>query len=218
MLHTSRAGVSKVQASVIVVIVFIAVVAVAYTLKPPSGGVTQSTVGPSTSAIPQASTLTYETYYTPQYLDPHVDYVTYDYGVINNVYEYLLYYNGTSGSDIIPWLAQSYTLSPDKLTVNFALRQGISFQDGEPFNSTAVYFSIYRGFVIDSAAPTGYGYGPNWIQQQLADASLSTVLSGKTQPYSQAWVNRVLGQNFVEMTGPNALVMHLKHYDGAFPY
>jgi len=220
MIHFSRAGISKVQASVIVVVVIVAVIGLAFTLKSPSGGGgVQSTAVSQTSATgSQASTLTYETYYTAQYLDPTVDYVEWDYGVMNNQYEYLLWYNGTSGSAIIPWLAESYTLSPDKLTVNFTLRQGINFQDGEPFNSTAAYFSIYRMFVIDGAAPTGYGYGPAWIQQQLADTSLSTVLSGHVQPYSKAWVDRVLAQNFVEVTGPNSFTMHLKQYDSAFPY
>ena len=217
MFHSSRAAVTKVQASVIVVVIVVAAVALAYTMKM-SGPSTQSTVGPSTSAMSQGSTLTYETYYTPQYLDPHVDYVEWDYGVMNNQYEYLLFYNGTSGSAVIPWLAESYTLSPDKLTANFKLRTGINFQDGEQFNSSAAYFSIYRNFILDGAAPTGYGYGPAWIQQQLADTSLSTVISGHVQPYSKDWVDRVLGQNFVEITAPDSFNMHLKQYDGAFPY
>ena len=219
--HVSRSGISKVQASVIVVIVLVAVAAAVYTLRSPSGGgagVSSSTATSAQATGPSPTTMTYESWYTAQYLDPTVDYVEWDYGVINNVYEYLLFYNGTNGAQVMPWLAESYTLSADKLTVNFKLRDGITFQDGEAFNSTAVYFSVYRGFVIDSAAPTGYGYGPNWIQQQLANISLSTVISGKVQPYSQAWVDRVLGQNFIEITGTDTFVMHLSHYDGAFAY
>lgn len=215
--YDSRA-VTKVQASIVVALVIVAVIAGAYTLRSSTGGPTSTVVSTESSGGPQPTTLTYETYFTPQFLDPHVDYIEWDYSVMNNIYEYLLWYNGTSGSQVIPWLAESYTLSPDKLTVDFKLRSGISFQDGEEFNSTAVYFSIYRGFVIDGAAPTGYGYGPNWIQQQVADPSLSTVMSGKIQPYSQAWVDRVLGQNFIEITGPDTFEMHLKSYDGAFPY
>ncbi len=100
MIHFSRAGISKVQASVIVVVVIVAVIGLAFTLKSPSGGGgVQSTAVSQTSATgSQASTLTYETYYTAQYLDPTVDYVEWDYGVMNNQYEYLLWYNGTSGS------------------------------------------------------------------------------------------------------------------------
>jgi ABC-type transport system substrate-binding protein len=212
----SRAAVTKVQAVIVIVIVIVAAAALAFTLKPT--GVPQPTAT-SSQAGTEALTLTYESWQTAQYLDPHVSYMGFDLGaVMNNVYEYLLWYNGTSGSDVIPWLAESYTLSSNRQDVDFTLRKGITFQDGEEFNSTAVYFSINRGFIIDGAAPTGYGFGPNWIQQQLADPSLSTVLSGTVQPYSQDWVDRVLGQNFIEITGRYSFIMHLHEYDAAFPY
>lgn len=148
-----------------------------------------------------------------------MDYIGYDLGIMNNFYEYLLYYNGTSGTEIIPWLAQNYTVSADHKTVDFALRSNITFQDGEPFNSTAVYFSILRGFVIDGSAPDSLGgYGPSWIIQQLANTSLSNVLSGQPQNYSAAWVNQVLAENFIQITGPETFTMNLQHYDAAFPY
>jgi len=138
---------------------------------------------------------------------------------MNNIYEYLLWYNGTSGTEIIPWLAQNYTVAADHKTVDFALRSGINFQDGEAFNSTAAYFSLLRGFIIDGSSPTSLGgYGPAWIIQQLANTSLSNVLSGKAQNYSAAWVNQVLAENFVHITGPSTFVMNLQHYDGAFPF
>ena len=93
------------------------------------------------------------------------------------------------------------------------------FPDGEQFNSTAAYFSILRGFIIDGTSPTSLGgYGPAWILQQLANTSLSYVLSGQTQAYTPAWVNQVLAENFVQITGGNTFVMNLQHYDGALPY
>jgi ABC-type transport system substrate-binding protein len=152
-------------------------------------------------------------------MDPTVDYIGYDLGIMNNIYEYLLWYNGSSGSQIIPWLAQNYTIAADHKTVDFNLRTNITFQDGEQFNSTAAYFSILRGFIIDGASPTSLGgYGPAWIVQQLANTSLSNVLSGQPQAYTESWVNQVLAENFVQITGPSTFVMNLQHYDGAFPY
>jgi hypothetical protein len=160
----------------------------------------------------------YETYYTVQYLDPTVDYIGYDLGIMNNIYEYLLWYNGTSGTEIIPWLAQNYTIAANHQQAIFGLRSGITFQDGEQFNSTAAYFSIMRGLIIDGASPTTFGYGPAWIVQQLANTSLSFVLSGKPQAYNTAWVNAVLAENFVQITGQDSFVLNMQHYDGAFPY
>jgi len=138
---------------------------------------------------------------------------------MNNVYEYLLWYNGTSGTQIIPWLAQNYTVSADHKQVGFNLRTGITFADGEAFNSTAAYFSILRGFIIDGSSPNSLGgYGPSWILQQLANTSLSNVLSGQNQAYTEAWVNEVLAENFVQITGSSTFTLNLQHYDGALPY
>lgn len=145
-------------------------------------------------------------------------YSSYDLGILQNIYEHLLWYNYSDGYEVIPWLAQNYTISPNNLQVNFTLRSGITFADGEPFNSTSVYFSVLRGFVIDGAYPIGYGEGPAWILEQLGNTSLSYVLSGVTQPYSSSWVNEVLGENFIQITGPLTFTMNLQHYDAAFPY
>ena len=44
------------------------------------------------------------------------------------------------------------------------------------------------------------------------------VLSGQNQAYTPAWVNQVLAQNFIQITGGNTFVMNLQHYDGSLPY
>ena len=45
---------------------------------------------------------------------------------------------------VVPQLALSWTVSPDGLTYTFALRSGVSFSDGEPFNSAAARFTLER--------------------------------------------------------------------------
>lgn len=60
--------------------------------------------------------------------------------VVQNVYETLTYIlpNGT----VIPGLATSWTHNSDYTKWQYNLRQGVTFHDGTPFNSTAVVFSI----------------------------------------------------------------------------
>ena len=48
------------------------------------------------------------------------------------------------GTDIEPDLATSWSVSPDGLTWTFKLRQGVTFQDGTPWNATAAKFNIDR--------------------------------------------------------------------------
>ena len=47
-------------------------------------------------------------------------------------------------TQIVPGLAESWTVSKDGLRYTFKLRRGVAFHDGSPFNAEAVKFSIER--------------------------------------------------------------------------
>src|SRR5438067_13402177 len=47
-------------------------------------------------------------------------------------------------TQIVPGLAESWTISKDGLRYTFKLRKGIAFHDGSPLNAEAVKFSIER--------------------------------------------------------------------------
>ena len=180
---------------------------------------TQSTTGPTTTSTSNQAptTFTWETINTITQLDPDVAWYPFSQNVLQNVYETLLWYNGSSGTDVIPWLAKSYTLSSDGLTANFTLRSGISFADGEPVNSTAVYFSLNRLLIEDNSAPSSFGSQASWIVQQLLNTSLSYNLGGPHN-YTQQWAKQVLAENFVQVTGPLTFTLHMQHANAAFPY
>src|SRR5579875_4108878 len=118
---------------------------------------TTNTTSTSTTPSGVPSTFVYETASTPSYLDPQVSYFSYDYTILQNVYEPLLWYNGSNSTAIIPWLAAHYTMSSDQKTATFTLRSNITFADGEPLNSSAVYFSLNKLLIDDSSAPTSHG-------------------------------------------------------------
>jgi ABC-type transport system substrate-binding protein len=179
-----------------------------------SSNTTSSTTGPHT--VPQS--LTYETLQTIQFLDPHVSYDIFGASVEQNIYEPLIWYNGTNGQDPVPWLAQNYTLSPDGKTMTIQLRPGIKFADGETLNSTDVWFSYNRLLVFDGSAPVGHGTQASWIVQQLLDPSLSTTLCACSQTYGPSYVSSVLGEGFVQVTGPLSLTLHIMNPQGATPY
>jgi ABC-type transport system substrate-binding protein len=147
--------------------------------------------------------LIYESGATSQWLDPHVAYYQYDFWILWHSVETLLWHERDNATKIIPWLAESCTVSDDGLQYTFTLREGIMFQDGTPFNATAVWFSLNRLLMMDGTAPIGWhGSQAAWIVQQLLDPSLSSSLSGEDQAYDAAWVEAVLAQNFVEILAP----------------
>lgn len=87
----------------------------------------------------------------PDLLDPAIDYETAGGEVFNNVYENLVWYKKDSAIDFVPWLAQSYEISPDNLTYTFKLRSGIKFHDGGTLEPTDVAYSIQRAIIQGSS-------------------------------------------------------------------
>ena len=65
-----------------------------------------------------------------------------------------LYTVTPNGKGVQPWLATSYTVSPDKKTYTFTLRKGVKFSNGKALTSADVKFSIDEA----SAAAKGWGY------------------------------------------------------------
>jgi peptide/nickel transport system substrate-binding protein len=73
------------------------------------------------------------------------------------------YKSGTT--EIEPALAESWTTSEDGLTWTFTLRDGVTFQDGEPFNADAVVWNFNRWFDKENPAHKGdFEYWANMFQ------------------------------------------------------
>lgn len=239
-MRLEKNAISAAQAAIVVIVLVIAAGASIYfysaSISGPSTTPTTSTTstGPLTTSITTTTTksttsttsttsakpsvLTYETPSTPQYMDTGVSYFSYDYMVFQQVYEQLLWYNGTSSGSVVPWLAQSYNTADNGKTYQFTLRSGISFADGNPMNATSVYFSLNRLLLFDASTPTAHGSQASWIVQQLLNHTLSTSLSGTAQTYGNAYVNRVLAENFIKVTGANTFTVNVMHPNAAFPF
>lgn len=125
-----------------------------------------------TSAAPNQDVIMVESIGEPQYVDPAIDYESAGGEVIEQVYERLFWFplpaEGqwlSDASTVVPWLAESYTLSQDGLIYTITLRQGINFHDGTPFNATAVKYSLDR--VIIMSDPNG----PGWCLDPMKGAA-----------------------------------------------
>jgi len=61
-------------------------------------------------------------------------------GIHQVVYEYFFYYNLQTG-EFIPWLAESFQYSPDYTSISVKLRDGVTWNDGQPFTADDVVFT-----------------------------------------------------------------------------
>ncbi len=62
-------------------------------------------------------------------------------GILGAVYEPLFYYNTAVNEAPKPWLAKSFTVSPDGMTYDITLRSGVKWQDGKPFTAADVAYT-----------------------------------------------------------------------------
>jgi ABC-type transport system substrate-binding protein len=89
--------------------------------------------------------------------DPAFAYDTSSGEIIQNVYETLIFYDGESTSKFLPKLAESYNISADGTVYTFTLRQGVTFQNGDPMTASDVAYSFQRGLLQG-----GYS-SPQWL-------------------------------------------------------
>jgi len=206
----SRKAITKVQAAIVIVVIVAAVAAGAYFAIP------QGPVTPTTTTIPvqNPDTIVQETIGQPDTLDPATDYETAGGAIIQDVYEPLIWFKGDKADEVVPWLAESYDVSPDGLTYTFHLRSGITFQDGTPLNAEAVWYSLMRVVIMDDVD------GPAWTMSQIirggANYSKSYNNAGPSAPdgygdtYTQAELDDLLAAKPVEIIDPMTVAVHLE--------
>jgi peptide/nickel transport system substrate-binding protein len=167
-------------------------------------GLVASAPAGAASAVPTSHTLHLSFLQDPgQPPDPDVYYAGTGLLLTRNLYEGLVKYEpGTAKRKVIPSLATSYTISADKLTYTFQLRQGVTFHDGTPFTSAAVEPSFARRTAVNG--------GPAYMLSDVA----SVATPG---PYTAVITLKVANTAFLDylasaygpvMESPTALAAH----------
>ena len=108
------------------------------TEKTPEGGQTQTG---STDAVANEITVGIAQDLDDS-LDPHLAVAAGTKEVMFNVFEGLM--KPTSTGDLTPAVAESYTVSEDRLTYTFTLREGVKFHNGDEVTAEDVVYSINR--------------------------------------------------------------------------
>lgn len=103
-----------------------------------------------------------------------------------NVYEGLVKLDQETG-EIEPLLAESWTVSPDRLTYDFTLREGVTFSNGEAFTADDVKFSIERVKSADWTVSLKSGMNVVQSVEVVSPTQARVVL---TQP-SNSWLFRM---------------------------
>jgi ABC-type transport system substrate-binding protein len=89
--------------------------------------------------------------------DPAWEYDNASGEVTYNVYETLVFLNKDKVDQFVPMLATKWDVSPDGKTYTFKIRNGVTFQHGQPLTPQDAAYSLWRAMIQDRAG------GPSWI-------------------------------------------------------
>ena len=107
----------------------------------------------------------------------------------------------------VPWLATSWTITPDGRHYTFKLKQGVKFTDGTPFDAAAVQANVKQ--ILDPATQSSTDLiylKPYYESTDVIDAH--TVRINLERPYSPFL--DVLAQAFLGIESPKAMARGLK--------
>ena len=95
---------------------------------------------------------------------------------------------------IVPGLAESWTVSPDGKVYTFALRKGVTFHDGAPFDASVAKFTLDRARAADSVNPQKGLFEPIETVEAVDPATLKVTLKRPVGafPFNLAWPAAVM--------------------------
>ncbi|XAZ19674.1 ABC transporter substrate-binding protein (plasmid) [Sinorhizobium sp. B11] len=129
-------------------------------------------------------------------LDPQIGYDWVNWSMIKSLYSRLMDYEpGTP--NLVPSLAESFTVSPDGLTYTFKLRKGVKFTNGREIVASDVKYSIERAVNPKTQGPGAGFFG--------AIQGFDDETGGKTETLSG-----------IETPDDGTVVFHLSRPDATF--
>ncbi len=154
----------------------------------------------------------------PTGFDPHIN-ASSELGIpLRSVYDTLVYRDPQTKA-FVSGLANSWSISPDGLTYEFALRNDVHFHDGTPFNAQAVAANLDRITNPDNASQRAVFMLGSYDSYEIVDDY--TIRLRLTEPYSPLLDS--LSQVYLGMASPTALAgtsseRYQFHQVGTGPY
>jgi peptide/nickel transport system substrate-binding protein len=111
--------------------------------------------------------------------------------------------------NLVPALAESWSVAEDGLSVTFQLRDDVTWQDGEPFTARDVAFTY--GLLQDESFPAPAGLRLLWQNvtiQILSDTELLFTLPTPYPPFLDATTRGILPAHLLADVDPAALAEH----------
>ncbi len=106
--------------------------------------------------------------------------------IVGNVCSTLVQYDPKDPSKFLPGMAESWSASPDGLTLTFKLRSDLKFPDGTPATAEDAAWSIQRAVLLgffSSSNLTQWGFSKDQITEQVQAPDPTTLVLKLSKPY-----------------------------------
>lgn len=103
-------------------------------------------------------------------IDPHEAFEFSGLDLTNNLYDTLIELDPTRPGELVPGLAESWSVSEDGLTYTFKIKSGITFSSGNPLTAEDVAGSLRRVVKIDKTPAfilTQFGFTPENVDEKI---------------------------------------------------
>ncbi len=150
----------------------------------------------------------------PYSYDPQVDYETVGYEVVLNTQATLVFYNGSSTTDVFPYLASDVPsvangeISSDYGNYTFHIRPNMRFSNGDPVTAYDVRYSTIRAILFQG----GYPGAADWIitQYLIPSPYYTPFTSVVNDTNKQGAFNAIMAAVSYD-NATNAVTFHLAH-------
>lgn len=111
--------------------------------------------------------------------------------ILGNAYDMLVRLDPSDTSNVVPGIAESWTISDDGLTYTFKLRQDAKFASGNPITAADVAYSFERVVRLDKSPAfilTQFGLTGENVTEKAKAADESTFVLTVDKPYAPSFV------------------------------
>jgi peptide/nickel transport system substrate-binding protein len=107
--------------------------------------------------------------------------------VVTNLYDKLMGVDLAKNNELVPELAQSWTVSPDNLTYTFKLRPGVKFHSGNALTAADVVYSFQRAVTLNKSPGfilAQFGFTKDNVLEKVKATDDGTLVITVSKPFA----------------------------------